>query len=174
MSDVTGFDFQMIIHVSAYEMREYKQCLMFETEVIFSLQNSDHIFTLLLTSATFKPVFCSAVPVGTAGRLGFSKDLQIILPFHSSFISWGPFFQFLNLELHVAFGLSHSNVLQSEAATNRVSWESIFHHPSSYYMDLTQAASFTAHWENGCERWDWLWCFLELCFLRTSWIVPVL
>lgn len=62
---------------------------MLEAEVIFSLQNSDHVSTLLLTSATFKPVFCSAVPVGggTAGRLSFSKDLKIILPFHSNFIS---------------------------------------------------------------------------------------
>lgn len=61
MSDVSGFDFQMIICVSAHEMREYKQCLMLEIGVIFSLQNSDHVFTLLLTSVTFKPVFCSAV-----------------------------------------------------------------------------------------------------------------
>lgn len=64
MFGVSDFDFQMIICVSAHEMREYKQYLMLETEVMFSLQNSDHVFTLLLTSITFKPVFCSAVPVG--------------------------------------------------------------------------------------------------------------
>lgn len=89
MSDVNVFYFQVIIHVSAHEMREYKPSLMLETEVILSLQNSDHLFTLFLTSATFKPVFCSSVPVGggTAGRLSFSKDLKIILPFHSNFIS---------------------------------------------------------------------------------------
>lgn len=122
MSDVSGFDFQVIIRVSAHEMREYKQHLMLETEVIFSLQNLDHIFTLLLTSATFKPLFCSAVHVGgeTTGGLSFSEDLKIILPFHSHFISWGPFFQVLNVELLVAFGLSLSNVLQSEAAISRV------------------------------------------------------
>lgn len=32
---VSSFGFQMIIYVSAYKMREYKQCLMLETEVIF-------------------------------------------------------------------------------------------------------------------------------------------
>lgn len=64
LSDVSGFDFRVIIHVTAHEMREYKRCLMLETEVIFSFLNSDHVFPLFLTSAIFKPVFCSAVPVG--------------------------------------------------------------------------------------------------------------
>lgn len=81
MSNVIGFDFQVIIHVCAYKVREYEQCLMLETEVIFSLQNSSHLFTLFLPSATFKPIFCSTVPVGcaTADILSFSKVLKAIL-----------------------------------------------------------------------------------------------
>lgn len=81
MSDVIVFDFQVIIHACAHKVSEYKQRLLLEAEVTFSLQNSNHLSTLFLTSVTFKPVFCATIPVGgvTAGILSFSKDLKAIL-----------------------------------------------------------------------------------------------
>lgn len=84
-SIVSGF--HGVIHACAHKVREFKQCLMLETEVILDLQNSNNLFTWFLTPGPFKPIFCFTVPIGgvTSSILSFSKDSKAIFLFYSNF-----------------------------------------------------------------------------------------